>query len=215
MTAERRLRLVHGTAAEDTAQARASIDDADPRLAADLDALLGRCARGSAVAFQLLYDATADSVYSLALRVVRSPALAEEVAQDALVEVWRTASRFKPSKGSARGWIMTIAHRRAVDKVRREQSQTDRIESTKNQPQQPDAPQDVVVDALQAHWEAERVRSALDELTDLQREAIDLAYYGGLTHVQVSERLGIPLGTAKTRLRDGLIRLRDSLGDAL
>ncbi len=217
--AQRRLRLVDGTGAR--AVSEPDLTDAPPEGMGggapdtDLESTMSRCARGSAVAFQLLYDATADSVYSLALRVTRSPSLAEDVTQDALVEVWRTAPRFSPAKGSARGWIMTIAHRRAVDKVRREESHKNRVAAAARQHQTPEQPHDVVIDALQGHWEQDRVRQALGDLTELQREAIHLAYFGGLTHVQVSESLGVPLGTAKTRLRDGLIRLRDSLGDAL
>ena len=141
-------------------------------------------------------------------RVLRNPALAEEVAQEALVEAWRTAARFDPSRGSAAGWIFTIAHRRAVDRVRAEQAAADRERRTATST----VPFDEVIEEVTARLEQQAVRSCLRMLTQLQREAILLAYYGGLTYREVADRLDTPLATVKTRMRDGLIRLRDCLG---
>lgn len=175
------------------------------------DLLLAQVARGDEAAFERLYPLVAGAVYGLALRIVRNPALAEEVSQDVLVDVWRQAPRFDRSRGSATAWVLTMAHRRAVDRVRREESQARRLrEAAAVAP--PEPADDTVVDEVARTWEAARVRRALTGLTELQREAIDLAYFSGYTHQQVATALGIPLGTAKTRIRDGLIRLRDALG---
>ena len=141
-------------------------------------------------------------------RVLRDPALSEEVAQEALVEVWRTAARFDPARGSAAGWIFTIAHRRAIDRVRAEQAAADRERRAATA----SVPFDDVVEEVTARLEQQAVRRCLRALTQMQREAILLAYYGGLTYQQVAERLDAPLPTVKTRMRDGLIRLRDCLG---
>jgi RNA polymerase sigma-70 factor (ECF subfamily) len=170
--------------------------------------LLVRTARGDEGAFSILYDHIAPSVFGLARRVLRNPSQAEEVTQEILVEVWRNAPRFDPERGSATSWIMTIAHRRAVDRVRSEQSARDR--ETRVFIQDPPAPDagETVADQM----EQQRVRMALEGLTDIQREAIALAYYGGHTYREVSDLLDVPLATIKTRIRDGLIRLRDSLG---
>jgi RNA polymerase sigma-70 factor (ECF subfamily) len=166
-------------------------------------------ARGDAAAFDRLYPALAGPVYGLALRVVRNPALAEEVSQEVLVDVWRLAPRFDPALGSAMAWVLTMAHRRAVDRVRREQSQEDRAARAAALASDD---RDVVVDQLERSWDAARVRRALGGLTPAQREAIEMAFFDGRTHREVAGLLGIPLGTAKTRIRDGLIRLRDALG---
>lgn len=175
------------------------------------DLLLAQVAGGDEAAFERLYPLVAGAVYGLALRIVRNPALAEEVSQDVLVDVWRQAPRFDRSRGSATAWVLTMAHRRAVDRVRREESQARRLrEAAAVTPTEP--ADDAVVDEVARTWEAARVRRALTGLTELQREAIDLAYFSGYTHQQVATALGIPLGTAKTRIRDGLIRLRDALG---
>jgi RNA polymerase sigma-70 factor, ECF subfamily len=175
---------------------------------ADTDALMSRVADGDRDAFAALYDAVASRVYGLIRRVLRDSALAEEVAQEALVEVWRTAARFDPARGSATGWIFTIAHRRAVDRVRAEQAATERERRTAHA----SVPFDDVVEEVTARLERHAVRRCLDSLTQLQREAILLAFYRGLTYPEVAERLGTPLPTVKTRMRDGLIRLRDCLG---
>jgi RNA polymerase sigma-70 factor, ECF subfamily len=179
--------------------------------AIDIDALMGRVAGGDQDAFAALYDAVASRIYGLVRRVVRDPTLAEDVAQDALVEVWRTAARFDASRGSAAGWIFTIAHRRAVDRVRAERAVTDRERRSATA----SVPFDEVIEEVTARLEQQAVRRCLRTLTPLQREAILLAYYGGVTYREVAERLGTSLPAVKTRMRDGLIRLRDCLGVSL
>lgn len=175
---------------------------------ADVDELMTRVAHGDRDAFAALYDAVAARVYGLIRRVLRDAALAEEVAQEALVEVWRTAGRFDPTRGSAVGWIFTIAHRRAVDRVRAEQAAAARERRTATA----SVPFDDVVEQVTTRLEQHAVRRCLDSLTRLQREAVLLAFYGGLTYREVADRLRTPLPTVKTRMRDGLIRLRDCLG---
>lgn len=177
---------------------------------ADLGELLKRSGRGDEQSFAQLYDAMSARVYGLAVRVVRDPAQAEEVAQEAFLEVWRTAARFDPERGSAVSWCLTIVHRKAVDRVRSAEAATRRDENYHHQ-NQPVA-HDATAEAAQASLEARRVRSALGSLTEVQRQALELAYFGGYTHTEVASMLDLPVGTAKTRIRDGLIRLRDAMG---
>ncbi len=174
----------------------------------DLDRLLSLVAKGDERAFASVYDQLSGPVYGLVRRVVRNPAQSEEVAQEVLLEVWRAASRFDSSKGTAITWVMTIAHRRAVDRVRSATAAAEREQRTA----QPPAGGDDVAEAVEATLEQERVRRCLDGLTELQRESITLAYYGGYSYSQVAGLLGITLGTIKTRIRDGLIRMRDCMG---
>jgi len=174
------------------------------------DDLLRRVARGDEQAFSSLYTMIAPRVYGLARRVLRDPAQAEEVAQEALVEVWRTAGRFDASKGSATSWVLTIAHRRAVDRVRSAQAGVER--ERRVAAASAETPYDDVVEEVTASLEQQQVRRCLQGLTDLQREAITLAYYSGYTYREVAEKLDTALPTIKTRMRDGLIRLRDCLG---
>jgi RNA polymerase sigma-70 factor (ECF subfamily) len=181
---------------------------ADGAVAVDPNDLLRRVARGDEAAFAAFYDHIAARVYGLVRRVLRDPAQAEEVAQEALVETWRTASRFDPAKGSATGWALTIAHRRAVDRVRSEQASSDRMRRVAVT----DVPFDSVAEEAAAQIEYQQVRRCLGGLTALQREAIDLAYYQGHTYREVAELLDTALPTVKTRMRDALIRLRDCLG---
>lgn len=174
------------------------------------DELLLAVARADQEAYAALFDHVAPKVVGVCRRVVRDPARSEEVAQEVLTEVWRNAKRFEPDKGSAMTWIMTIAHRRAVDCVRSVQASRDRDERVGHRDR--DRAFDMVSEAVETREDHERVREALESLTDLQREAIDLAYYGGHTYREVAELLDTPLGTVKTRMRDGLIRLRDAMG---
>ncbi len=176
----------------------------------DLAALLQQSARGDRAAFAALYDATAARVHGLALRVVRDPAQAEEVTQEAFLEIWRTASRYDADRGSAVSWLLTIAHRKAVDRVRSAEAASRRDSTYHHQNQTVDV--DTTAEAATASLEARRVRTALGALTEVQREAIELAYFGGYTHTEVATLLDLPVGTAKTRIRDGLIRLRDTIG---
>ena len=175
----------------------------------DLDALLIRVARGDQAAFEGVYDAMAGPVYGLIQRVVRDPAQSEEVCQEVLLEVWRTAARFDAAKGSGATWMMTIAHRRAVDRVRSATAAAARETRTA---EVPIPPSDEVADQVEATLDAERVRRCLGGLTEPQRESITLAYYAGYSYRQVGELLGVALSTIKTRIRDGLIRMRDCLG---
>lgn len=172
--------------------------------------LFGRVARGDRDAFAELYDRYSDRVFGLARKVLRDPSHAEEVAQEVFVEAWRQARRFDAQRGSVATWLMTLAHRRAVDRVRSEQASRDRDERVAVRDQAPDY--DHVAEKVETRFEHDQVRRALTELTDLQREAIELAFYGGNTHREVAELLEAPLGTVKTRLRDGLIKMRDNLG---
>ncbi len=173
---------------------------------AGLAELLRRASRGDEAAFADLYDRTSTKVYGLARRVVRDPAQAEEVAQETYLAVWRQAARYDPAQGGPLAWILTIAHRRAVDRVRSAESARERDLRFDG------SDYDMVAETVTTSLEAARVRRALASLTEVQREAVLLAYYGGYTYKEVSELLDVPLGTIKTRMRDGLIRLRDALG---
>jgi RNA polymerase sigma-70 factor, ECF subfamily len=183
---------------------------AAPQPRVDLDDLLIRVGRGDERAFTNLYDELSARVFGLIKRVLRDPAQAEEVAQEVMVEVWRAAGRFDRTKGSATAWIFTIAHRRAVDRVRAEQAGAERVR--KVAASSSETPFDDVVETATARIEQQQVRRCLGGLTELQREAITLAYYGGRSYREVAEMLGTALPTIKTRMRDGLIRMRDCLG---
>lgn len=174
--------------------------------------LLARSRLGDETAFAELYDLFAARVYGLVLRVVRDPAQAEEVAQEAFVAVWQQSARYDAARGSATSWILTMAHRRAVDRVRSSEASRRRDDSYT---QDDVIEADVTSETVERSLERQRVVRALDSLTDVQRSAIELAYFGGYTHREVAVMLDLPLGTAKTRIRDGLIRLRDVLGVAI
>ncbi|MGP4023524.1 ECF RNA polymerase sigma factor SigK [Actinomadura sp. 3N407] len=176
----------------------------------DADMLLHRTARGDERAFELLYDVVAAPVHGLVRRVVRDPAMSEEVTQEVMIEVWRSAARYDPQRGGALAWIMTIAHRRAVDRVRREQAAGER--EARAARQGAGADHDPVSERVEARLEHERVRRCLGALTHLQRETVTLAYYGGHSYREVAALVGAPPNTVRTRMRDGIIRLRDCLG---
>lgn len=176
----------------------------------DLADLLRQVARGDERAFEDVYGHVSTSVFGLVRRVLRDPAQSEEVAQEVLVEVWRSACRYDPARGSAHAWVLTLAHRRAVDRVRSEQAGTDR--EARAAAAEATTPYDEVAEEATDRLERERVRRCLDSLTELQRQSVKLAYYGGYTYRDVARLLTVPLGTVKTRMRDGLIRLRDCLG---
>ena len=175
----------------------------------DLDALLTLVARGDQGAFEALYERLARPAYGLIRKVLRDPAQSEEVVQEVLLEVWRTASRFDPARGGAATWVLTIAHRRAVDRVRSEAAAAGREQRTS---QAAGAARDDVADSVEATLDAELLRRCLEGLSDVQRESITLAYYGGYTYPEVAKLLEVALGTIKSRIRDGLNRLRDCLG---
>lgn len=182
----------------------------NPSAEPDLQALMGQVALGDEEAFAAVYDAVAGSVLGVVRAVLRDHAHSEEVAQEVLVEVWRTAARYRSDRGTAINWILTLAHRRAVDRVRSVEAAAARDHKAALLDRTPDY--DQVSEQVEARLEREQVRRCLRTLTDIQRQAVTLAYYRGLTYRQVAEALTLPLGTVKTRLRDGLIRLRDCLG---
>jgi RNA polymerase sigma-70 factor, ECF subfamily len=176
----------------------------------DLAAQLTMVARGDAAAFDAVFEQLGPSVYGVVKRVIRDPAQSEEVTQEVMLEVWRTAAKFDAERGSATSWVMTLAHGRAVDRVRSVQKDAERARRTAAA----DIPYDMVTEAVESSLERERVRRCLGSLTELQRETVTLAYYRGYTYGQVASLLGVPTGTVKTRMRDALIRLRDCLGVA-
>jgi len=177
-----------------------------------LEALLLQVARGDEAAFEQVYDQVASAVFGLIRRVLRDPAQAEEVTQEVFVEVWRSATRFDAQRGSARTWVLMLAHRRAVDRVRSAQARSDREDTVaaRNRVRVFDE----VAEEVELRLEHQQVRRCLESLTEVQRESVTLAFYGGYTYPEVATLLGAPLGTVKTRMRDGLIRLRDCLGVA-
>jgi len=177
----------------------------------DLADLLTRVARGDEAAFAAVYDSLGGAVYGLARRVIRDPARAEEVAQEVFLQVWQTAARFDPERGRAKSWVMTLAHRRAVDAVRHDQAASNR-DKAYDWSSGPDY--DEVSETVTVRLEHEQVRRCMDGLTGLQREAIDLAYYKGYTYAECASLLDANPATVKTRMRDGLVRLRDCLGVA-
>jgi RNA polymerase sigma-70 factor (ECF subfamily) len=180
----------------------------DRRGERDVNDLLVHVARGDQDAFEAVYDRLAGPAYGVIRRVLRDPAQSEEVTQEVLLEVWRTAARFDPAVGGAATWVMTIAHRRAIDRIRSTRAAAQREQKIADV----GTPHDEVAEAVEASLDRERVQRCLGGLTDVQRESITLAYYGGHSYRQVSELLNVTLGAIKTRIRDGLIRMRDCLG---
>ena len=172
------------------------------------EALVALVARSDESALAELYDRVGGTAYGLAYRVLRDEALAEDAVQEAFLGLWRSAGSFIPERAKASTWILTLVHRRAVDLVRREQRRrAEPLEGT---------PEPAVGSAEEAAWlrlDRERVQGALARLPDQQREAIELAYYGGYTQSELADRLGQPIGTIKSRMFAGLTRLRELLED--
>jgi RNA polymerase sigma-70 factor (ECF subfamily) len=179
-------------------------------LTSPADALLERVAAGDRMAFAELYDLLGSRVLGLVIRLLRDRAQSEEVVQEVFLEVWQQAPRFDAGRGTALTWVLTMAHRRAVDRIRSAQASRERDTREGIRNFQPAF--DSVAETVEVRLEHERVRRAMERLTPLQREAVTLAYYGGYSSGEVATMLAIPVGTVKTRLRDGLIRLRDELG---
>ncbi len=175
-----------------------------------LDDLLCRVAEGDRDAFNRLYEAVSRPVTGLVTTVVRDAAQSEEVVQEVLVEVWRTAGRFRPERGSAMAWVMTLAHRRAVDRVRAVRAAGER--ERRSAVREWERPFDEVAEEVERHLEHEQVWRCLGELSRSQRESVVLAYYGGLTYREVAAALAAPVGTVKARLRQGLRLLGECLG---
>jgi RNA polymerase sigma-70 factor (ECF subfamily) len=169
--------------------------------------LLMQVAKGDEAAFERLYAAVATPMFQVIHRLLRNVAQSEEVTQEALIDLWRTASRYQPERGTALNWALTLARRRAVDRIRSVQARTNRDQRLAARSIERDF--DQVVDVMISRWERDQVGRSLSLLTDVQRQSVMLAYYGGYTYAEVAEMLGVPLGTVKTRIRDGLIRLRE------
>jgi len=176
---------------------------------ASSEELLVAAAAGDQRSFSALVERIRPQALRVARGVVRDPSIAEEVAQEVLTEVWLKADRFDPDRGTVTGWVATLTRRRAVDRVRSEQAGRDRDDRVARRSQVREV--DVVADEVELRLEHWQVRRALAELSDRQREAIELAYFAGHTYRDVARVLGIPEGTAKSRLRDGLLRLREAL----
>jgi RNA polymerase sigma-70 factor (ECF subfamily) len=174
------------------------------------EALVALLARGDETALGELYDRSGRVAYGLARRILRDDGLAEDAVQDGFLAVWRGAAGFSPERGKASTWILTLVHRRAVDLVRREERRrADPLDERHDTPSGPSTEE-----AAWLRFERERVQDALSRLPDVQREAIELAYYGGYSQTELAERLGVPLGTIKSRMFAGLARLRELLDDS-
>ncbi len=186
------------------------LEGPDPVTNTDLDVLLRRVAQHDAGAFAAFYDATRSRVFGMVARVLRDRGYSEETTQDVYLQVWRTAESYDPASGSALAWVLTLAHRRAVDRVRSEQAATQR--DVRYGAASVERDTDHVTDTVISEEERRRVTACLEGLTDVQREAIELAYYQGMTYAQVAERLAANLATVKSRMRDGLRALRNCLG---
>lgn len=182
----------------------------EPEAHDGLQDLVRRSGQGDQAAFAALYDATSATVYGLAMRVTRSPELAAEVVQETYLMAWQQSDRFDAARGSVPAWLCTVAHRRAVDRIRQAARERER-EQTYEQ-RRAETPADQTWQEVEQTMDTHEVRAGLGQLTPLQREAVALAYYQGFTHQEVARRLDVPLGTAKARIRDGLTRLRSALG---
>ncbi|WP_197061091.1 ECF RNA polymerase sigma factor SigK [Microbacterium mangrovi] len=186
------------------------VPDVDPEPVDHVGELLVRIAGGDQGAFAALYDTLSPRVFGLLLRVLVDRSQSEEVLQEVFLEVWQSAARFAPNRGQGRTWILTIAHRRAIDRVRSSQASTDR--DVRVGIRDLDVAHDGVAEQVELKIEGQRVVDALRRIPDAQREALTLAYYGGYSQSEIAALTGTPLGTIKTRMRDGLTRLRTELG---
>jgi RNA polymerase sigma-70 factor, ECF subfamily len=191
---------------------RGAADRRDHAAQTPLEDLLTAVAGGDRTAFGELYDRVAPRVFGLVKRLLIDHSQSEEVTQEVFLEIWQSASRYEPKRGSATSWMLTMTHRRAVDRIRASQASRDRDAKVGVRDWQPEI--DSVAEVVEITIENERVRKAMERLTELQRQAVTLAYYGGYSHSEVAELLKVPVGTVKTRLRDGMIRLRDEMGVA-
>lgn len=178
-----------------------------------LEELLRRSAAGDQHAFAALYDRVSGRIHGLVVRVLRDHAQSEEVTQEVFLQIWNNCSSFESARGNALSWMMTLAHRRAVDRVRSAQAQSVRDEDYESRQERP--PPDPTGQEVEDRLQASAVRTALVDLGPPHQEALELAYFQGMTHREVSIALGVPLGTAKTRIRDGLRKLRETTGGAL
>jgi len=194
--------------------ARSSVEHESTPVRDDLSiAEMLRCAsRGDEIAFAQMYDATSSRVYGHVLRLVRNRAIGDEVTQEVYLQAWQSAARFDETRGSALTWLMTLAHRRAVDRIRSVEAASRRDEAYHRQIDIVE--HDVTAAAAEMSAEADRVRSALAALSAVQRQVIELAYFQGHTHSEIALIAGIPVGTAKSRIRDGLLRMRDLVAEA-
>ncbi len=191
-------------------EAPAAVTDSPADLSKRLAGLLARIAGGDQAAFAEFYQLTSRRVFGMARRVLIDPELSEDTTQEVFLQVWQNAAKFNPEAGSPLSWLMTISHRRAVDKVRSSQSATDR--EAKYGASSQDVDHDSVSAEVDSRLEAEAVVRCLETLTDTQQESVRLAYYGGLTYREVAEKLNAAVPTIKSRIRDGLIRLKTCLG---
>lgn len=178
--------------------------------AVSTEELLGRVAQGDQTAFGEFYDRLAPRVLGLVRRLLVDHAQAEEVTQEVFLEIWQSAARFEPNKGKASTWTLTMAHRRAIDRIRSAQAGRNRDIKVGIRDLAPEY--DQVAEQVEVRVEHERVEQAMQRLSDVQRQAVSLAYYGGYSHSEIAATLAVPIGTVKTRLRDGMIRLREELG---
>jgi RNA polymerase sigma-70 factor (ECF subfamily) len=173
------------------------------------EAVVALVARSDQDALAELYDRFGRVAYGLAYRILRDRALAEDAVQEGFMNAWRTADRFMPERAKASTWLLTLVHRRAVDLVRREdRRRAEPLDQSFDAPTEGSAEQDAWL-----RFERERVQAALRRLPDQQREALELAYYGGFTQTELAERLGQPVGTIKSRMFAGLARLRELLAE--
>ncbi len=185
------------------------MNDADEAYRAEK---LARSAQGDESAFADLYDATVSVVYGVVIRLLRSSDLAAEIVQEVYLMAWQQAEKFDPARGTTKAWLCTMAHRRAVDRIRSSTRRRDREEHYQAD-EQATASEDPTWEGVESGLDSEDVQTGLAQVSEVQRQALNLVYFRGLSHQEVAEHLKIPLGTAKSRIRDGLVSLRTVLGE--